>query len=301
VRRAALVLILALAASAAPAAGSTIVYSCGEICAMHTDGSHRHRLTHDAKPGGPSYGAPQIARSGSLIAFLHTARRKPPAPWIADARGRHRRPLRTPGGNPGPETVNLRLRPDGREALYLYGETELGPLLRLCRVATARGARPRCGRTLAGTRRSWWSWGPGNTIVSTDNEERHDICVTSLNGRCTRVLVRVRAPHTFFLEPSLAPDGRTFAVAVDQADQQGTSRVALFDARSGRHVRDVTTGHWDTHPAWSPDGRSLVFTRDAVEAVGGDESSICIVRARGGPVRCPLRQALNIGPPTWGR
>jgi Tol biopolymer transport system component len=126
--------------------------------------------------------------------------------------------------------------------------------------------------------------------VSTDNEERHDICVTSLNGRCTRVLVRVRAPHTFFLEPSLAPDGRTFAVAVDQADQQGTSRVALFDARSGRHVRDVTTGHWDTHPAWSPDGRSLVFTRDAVEAVGGDESSICIVRAQGGPVRCPLRK-----------
>jgi Tol biopolymer transport system component len=41
------------------------------------------------------------------------------------------------------------------------------------------------------------------------------------------------------------------------------SNVVTFDARTGRRLRSLTTGHHDMNPSCSPDGRWIVFDRDA--------------------------------------
>ena len=76
-----------------------------------------------------------------------------------------------------------------------------------------------------------------------------------------------------------APDGDGSAVS---------GPIALFDATSGRRLRDLTSGR-DSAPAFSPDGRTVAFVR------GRD---LYTVPVRGGRAR---RLARGVVSPAWAR
>jgi Tol biopolymer transport system component len=293
VRRSAIAL-LALAALAllvaAPAGASTIVYTCAaDLCAVEPDGSKQRRLTKATTNPPRFYDNPQVFPDGRRLLFRYEGEL-----FISDARAKGRRRVRVPetGTIGGPL-----LRPDGRELFFLRA---LGNDFRApCRVSTAAGAKPRCGNI--GSGRAYWGWGPGATLVTTDPDDRLDICVTSLNGACKKVLVRLKEPETFYLRPALSPNGRTFAATVNQGTEGEGLRIVLFDARTGKHIRDVTKGRGDFLPAWSADGRRIVFQRGgAIPRVYGERGSICWVGVGGGKVRCPIRDRENVWEPSWG-
>jgi Tol biopolymer transport system component len=43
---------------------------------------------------------------------------------------------------------------------------------------------------------------------------------------------------------------------------QFVGAIALFDPATGALVRDLTTGHADRDPTFSPDGKQVAFTRN---------------------------------------
>lgn len=59
-------------------------------------------------------------------------------------------------------------------------------------------------------------------------------------------------------QPRYSPDGRTIAFT---SGFEGSPGVYLMDADTGTNVRRVSPGNWfDTAPAWSPDGRFVVYS-----------------------------------------
>jgi hypothetical protein len=93
--------------------------------------------------------------------------------------------------------------------------------------------------------------------------------------------------------PAGSPDGSlvaTSATPYPPGSPHPTSAsgpIALYAVATGAHVRDVTDGAGDSHPAWKPDGSALAFDRD-----GG----VWVVAAAGGT---PRRIATG-DMPTWG-
>ena len=63
--------------------------------------------------------------------------------------------------------------------------------------------------------------------------------------------LRGRAVH-----PDWSPSGRRIAFALERKD--GSSHVMVMRA-DGRHLRDLTRSGFETQPAFTPDGRHLVF------------------------------------------
>lgn len=294
-RRALGIVLAALAvAPVAQADASTLVYFCDfDICAANADGSNRRNLTSKL-PG--EYTFPQRSADGRLMVFVRDRRL-----YVADRNARRQRLLPAPQPNyAGAVPAGPILRHDGKEVLFVNGNTFAGTS-HICRIGTARGSRPRCG-TDGNHGRAYFTWGPNGTIVSTASNGSRDICVTSLNGRCTRVLVELEGQKSFYQEPAVSPDGRFFAATVQWPDN---SRIRLFDARTGRFVRDLAGQAGGVQPVWSPSGENVAFERNMPTPEAESVTAICTVGVRGGKVRCPVKGIVWRGGPrhpglSWG-
>jgi len=85
---------------------------------------------------------------------------------------------------------------------------------------------------------------------------------------------RIAGDPAFYYQPALSPDGRSLAV---QFYTIGRSDLWIFDLGSGARRR-LTFGARDEHPIWSPDGRSLAYSR----MVEGGSRGIVRTRVDGG-------------------
>ena len=286
-------LALAALALAAPAHASTIVYeSGGDILAVEPDGSDRRNLTRGVGDGDYFY--PQLSDDGRVMTFMRKGRI-----YVADRRARHQRILRPPDPYvAGTTFADPILRHDAKQLMFravpLSKQSD-----RICRMRPTPDAVPRCGH--GGHGRAYVSWGPKGTFLSTDQEDRQDICITSLDGDCTRPLIRIGEDWTFFQEPAVSPDGRYVAAATFARWDEKDDRIALFDARTGRHIRDLTRHENDIYPTFSPSGRHVAFKRGVPG--NGPGAAICYVGIGGGKVRCPVRKITRFAssnPVSWG-
>lgn len=118
--------------------------------------------------------------------------------------------------------------------------------------------------------------GPSGRIVYV----RHGaIFLTSVDGRTTRQLTRIRGS---IRDLAVSPDGRRIAFDMRVAGTVGKiafyrSEIWTFDTTTSASGR-VTRGGSDTEPAWSNDGRRIMFSHLVFDRAGGWAVAIFSVR-----------------------
>lgn len=291
--------LVATAAVPASADASRIVYGCGsDLCSVSPDGGARKRLTHDGtkQPYRP-YREPSLSADGRRLAFVRGLGWVADSVWVADGRLRHRRRITPKNGLA--VAGSPRMRPDGEALLWLSGAT--GGALSPCWTRLRGSISLHCGgHTTYGA-----TWGTGGRFLVMESgwfalvrRVAHDKHGPGI------ALDRPPGASTEF-DFVLSPDRRRLAVSETYSDN-ADRRIVIYDTRTWRRLRVVTSGHYDLFPAWSPDGRWIVFWRDPRKPghalfTLGMTASIERVPARGGPVRTVVKRRDGVGPATWGR
>jgi Tol biopolymer transport system component len=114
------------------------------------------------------------------------------------------------------------------------------------------------------------------------------ICVVDGDGSDAIVLTASLAgPNRY---PAWSSDGRiAFTHFVDEA------HANIFVANAdGTAMRQLTTGHRDAGPTWSPDGSRIAFVRDE-----GDQHELYVMKADGSDARALTRTAASEGMLAW--
>lgn len=201
---------------------------------------------------GRTTGWPRFSPDGSRIAFAQVTGRDDPHTALIEADGRVRHLAKRTGAGP------IAWRPDGEEIVTsqlesidpyrlfhdLYAVDLAGDQDRL--THGTRLAEPdvrRDGRMVAVRGGGEW-----NALVTTDDE-----------GRVLRALAESTSGVNW-ANPRWSPDGTRIAVA--RWLTGGRYDVVVMDT-AGRIVRELTSDRaLDLTPAWSPDGRYVVFSSD---------------------------------------
>jgi hypothetical protein len=273
--RAALIAIVSAvtaAVGAAPTGADSIVFRCfPNLCRVAPDGSGRAQITHDAAAGGPVYGWLSATADGSRLGVSYGNRS-----YVLDGSGRR---LAGPLPHSGGPVLVTQIRPDGGQVATIESIGEIqpypGPLLQIpyLFLAGADGSgRESVARATAAT--AWL----GHRLLRDESADaapfEQQICLLASNTDfpCERP-VAVEPGHDLW-DPAVSPDGSLVAATRAPVDAfQG--EIALYSTATARLVRVLTSGPADSQPTWSPNGRSLVFTRGR----GG----LWVVRATGRP------------------
>jgi tricorn protease-like protein len=241
-----------------------IVFLCGEgyanLCSVVPETGEHRQLTHDGDARRPGtreyrlyhrgYRGPSLSRDGTLLSFAFEGR-----PFIA----RQDAEARVPVGQS--EKVGFTsIRPDGRRlALFrrivvCIGSPETGSCqgYSTLRITTQRGAE------LRRIARVWEAdWASGKRLVASRGSD-HFLLFAGPDLRKKRVLIEWR--NHLLSEPAVSPDGRFVAAKIVT---QHRHFIGVFSLASGKYVRRLTSGPRDSNPGWSPDGRQIVFSRNA--------------------------------------
>jgi Tol biopolymer transport system component len=301
----ALAVVLALGA-ASTASASSIVYVCGpNLC--HIDPAKPRKVTHLTRDGvagkkGPVYGSPSLSTRGTRLSFVKGNRL-----YVARGNATHAR-----RDESAPLTALTWMRPDGTQVVYIrsvntiispgftypfYSPPVYGyvPYL-FVRPATGGGKTETVARdtTSAGWLRDRVLF-PDSVAGSGPRPEQ--ICVLAPEGAselCERAVATDPQQRTLS-NPAAAPDGR-YLVAVAEPfsadpsfDQKFAGSIALFNPATGEFLRDLTTGHADRDPVFSPDGKQIAFDRD---------DDLYVVNVSGAAKPKLLRHGVR--EPTWG-
>lgn len=84
--------------------------------------------------------------------------------------------------------------------------------------------------------------------------------------------------------PPEAPSGKIVYTAVGPPDQSGSATSEIWVAeRDGSRRRQLTSGYHDQQPEWSPNGRTIAFTRHYNDPGSGIDSRIMVMGLEGTP------------------
>jgi dipeptidyl aminopeptidase/acylaminoacyl peptidase len=98
--------------------------------------------------------------------------------------------------------------------------------------------------------------------------------------------------------PAVSPDGRMAVVAVTRPDLEADeyrSQLWAVPTDASAAARPLTSGHLDSAPAFSPDGRWLAY----LSAQPGDRPQIWLLPTAGGAPRRLTDHHLGAGAPVW--
>ncbi|MFF5718275.1 hypothetical protein [Streptomyces buecherae] len=114
--------------------------------------------------------------------------------------------------------------------------------------------------------------------------------------------------HPWFERQNYTPDGRQIAFTqFEGKEKERTERILIAgaDGSNARHLELAGRGDydWDTDPTFSPDGKSLAFSRTSPDGTGGRTASrVLIADAATGAIRhtiTPPDAARQDAQPTW--
>jgi hypothetical protein len=279
-------LLLLVLATPARAAGGVIYGVCGDhVCRVKAKTGAKRVLLRGSS--SRPYAAVSADRSGRRLAYIRGEE-----VFRARAGGRSRQRIGTALRQAAPE---VHVRPDGGEVAWIdviqrpdlisggvYYERNL---LTLSRAAAPGGERIIATDMLSA------GWLGSSLMRQAFGEDGAPwfACTVTAEAGCVR---SVAVDATRYLDqPAGSADGRRVAaVARPAAPTDGPAArgsIALFDAASGRRLRDLATR--GSAPAFSPDGRTIAFVR------GRD---LYTVPVRGGRAR---RLAKGVESPAWAQ
>jgi dipeptidyl aminopeptidase/acylaminoacyl peptidase len=263
---------VAAGVGAGPADADSIVFRCfPNLCRVAPDGSARAQITHDAAAPGPVYGWLSATADGSRLGVSYGNES-----YVLDRSGRR---LGGPLPHSGGPVLVTQIRPDGGQVATIESIGEVqpypGPLLQipyLFLAGTDGGGREAVARSTAAT--AWL----GQRLLRDESADsapfEQQICLLASNTDfpCQR-LVAGEPGHDLW-DPAVSPDGSI--VAATRAPVDGfQGEIALYSTATAQLVRVLTSGPADAQPTWSPDGRSIAFTRG--------RAGLWVVRASGRP------------------
>jgi TolB protein len=279
---------LAGAAPATPRNG-LIAFVHGGIATVHADGKSFHQLTRVASDNGPAW-----SPDGSTLVFARKSML-----YVTRADGSHLRPLVR--GNPtsawSPDGKRLAfarngdlwvVRVDGKgERRLTTGRAEdsdpawspRGDRIAFVRVVrgvsselfviSASGGSPT--RVDEGWVTSAPAWAPDGTALAYSLTNRADFDYVTVRDVAAGSSTDFDAPEgKDDCAPAWSSDDRTLVVnrAEEPYDEPCEASLALVDTATGES-RDIPGGAQTRFvPAWSPDGKKLVFSDDAYPARG---------------------------------
>jgi hypothetical protein len=105
----------------------------------------------------------------------------------------------------------------------------------------------------------------GRLTYSCDDLQGRDgdsLCISDFDGK-NRVQLPLRRSRGSYQEPTFDPTGQylTFEWEIREASEQGTICVTPVKATSATVPACLSTTDHDKQPAWSPDGKSVIFQR----------------------------------------
>jgi Tol biopolymer transport system component len=151
----------------------------------------------------------------------------------------------------------------------------------------------------------WPVWSPDGSAIAFDSDRRdpdttdthliNDVFTMAADGSNVRVLTDAVGSTG---DPGWSPDGKLIAF---EADGVGAGKQGIYvaNAPDGGGVRRITTlpaGFSQDHaPRFSPDGKRIVFTRDASDSA----SALFVVDLDGSDLRQITSSDLQPGDATW--
>ena len=263
--RAALVGVVLVLVSAAPARADSIVYRCfPNLCRVAPDGTGQAQLTRDGAEPGPVYAWLSATSDGSRLGVSYGNEA-----YVLDAKGRR---VSGPHPHSGGAVLVTQISPDGGQVATIETVIETVPApprsTPFLFLAQADGSgRDTVARATAAT-----AWLGGRLLrddAGDDPPFAQQICLLATNTdfACERLVAA--DPGRDLRDPAVSPDGTLVAAT------RAPGEIAVYSAATAQLVRVVSSGPSDSGPTWSPDGRSIAFARGS----GG----LWVVSATGAP------------------